>query len=698
MTVSRRILLHVAIGAAMVIAVVAGVTYALVFKAAERRALDHLHTYTMERIRREEASFKIAYDRLEVVRGLFRAREAMPIPADIQNQWDALIRHDPDGGWRSAREAGDPSLWGHRDLKLIPQTQHRMLIALQVTRELMPTWEKSFPSIYLTFPGAAVIGFNPDQLAWAWETPSDYPVEEQEWYAAARPENNPSGGFVWTGIYPDPTSKLPFATLMLPIQKDGEFICVLAHDMHMDRLFTEVTRSDFDGAAHLIFRGDGRLIAHPQMREAILASEGRLQAQDAGDPALASLHASVTAARGSQRTGFEPVSKSYFTASRLNLPGADWYFVTTMPRAVVQRHAFESTQWVWLSGLASLGLLFAAFLAILRRQVTRPLAELTRAAQALSAGATTVPTISPRADELGEIAAAFREMNAKVIARENELRQLNAGLEQRVTERTNELASANRRLADALRAEKELGELRANFVSLVSHEFRTPLEIILTSSDILDRYLDRLPEEKRTHHLQIIHDSVKRMSGMMEDVLLLGKVEAGKLQFQPRAISLSQFSQRVTDEMLSATGHRCPIELHLDGNLEGARGDESLLRHVFANLLSNGVKYSPAGAPVTLRLAREGENLVLTITDQGRGIPPADRARLFQSFQRGSNVSDTPGTGLGLLIVKKCVDIHDGQVALASEEGRGTTFTVTLPLYRKPDQNTATSVPNDFEL
>lgn len=684
MTVSRRILVHVALGAAIVIAIVAAVTYGRVFEAAEQRALEHLETYVTERMRREEAGFQIAYSHLEVARGLFLARESMPVPADIQAQWNALIRRDPDGGWRSDRAAGDPSLWGHRDLPVPARTQHRLLSALAVSRELMPTWERSFPSLYFSFPGSAVIGFNPDQLEWAWETPSDYPVEEQEWYLAARPENNPEGGFVWTAIYPDPTSGLPFATLMLPIQRDGEFICTLAHDMHLERLFTEVTRSEFRGATHLILRGDGRIIAHPEMRDAILASGGELTAQTAGDPALANLHTLMQTGAAPRISGFEPVSQSYFIAARLQLPGADWRFVTTMPRSVVQRQAVQAAQWVWLSGLISLLLLLGAIQLILRWQVRRPLGELTQAARVLSAGAGAVPTLSPRADELGELAAAFREMNARVLARENELRQLNTDLERRVAERTTELADANRRLAEALRAEKELGELRANFVSLVSHEFRTPLEIILTSSDILDRYLDRLPEEKRAHYLRTIHESVKRMSGMMEDVLLLGKVEAGKLQFQSRPLDLPQFCRRVADEMLSATARRCPVELELADDLDGAHGDESLLRHVFANLLSNAAKYSPPGTPVTLRLTRAGENAILVITDRGRGIPVADRARLFQSFQRGSNVSDTPGTGLGLLIVKKCVEIHRGHITLDSIEGRGTTFTVSLPLFQPP--------------
>ncbi len=285
-----------------------------------------------------------------------------------------------------------------------------------------------------------------------------------------------------------------------------------------------------------------------------------------------------------------------------------------------------------------------------------------------------------RDDELGQLAESFREMSVKVFERESDLRQLTVDLEQRVSERTEALAQANLRLADSLQIEKELGQMRANFVSLVSHEFRTPLEVILTSSDILDRYLERLTPEKRSAHLRTIHESVKRMSAMMEDVLLLGRIEAGKMNFTPRPVHLREFSVRVIDEVESATGRSGRIELKASDDLAAAQADEAMLRHMLVNLLSNALKYSPADTLVSLHLARAEQAAIFTVMDRGRGIPAADRARLFQSFQRGSNVSDTPGTGLGLLLVKKCVDIHGGTIEFTSEEGFGTTFVVTLPI------------------
>ncbi|MEO7318028.1 MAG: HAMP domain-containing sensor histidine kinase, partial [Chthoniobacteraceae bacterium] len=181
----------------------------------------------------------------------------------------------------------------------------------------------------------------------------------------------------------------------------------------------------------------------------------------------------------------------------------------------------------------------------------------------------------------------------------------------------------------ALERERELGRLKTAFISMVSHEFRTPLNVIAGSSDILTRYLDRLSADERTEHLASIQKSVQRMAGMMEDVLLLGSLEAGRQKFQPQEIHLAAWCRRFLDEMQSATSARCPLELKLADFEPLVRADEALLRHILANLVTNAAKYSPPGAPVTISVSRDGPDAVFQIADHGIGIPAADRARLF---------------------------------------------------------------------
>lgn len=232
-----------------------------------------------------------------------------------------------------------------------------------------------------------------------------------------------------------------------------------------------------------------------------------------------------------------------------------------------------------------------------------------------------------------------------------------------------------------LALEREIGELKSSFVTMVSHEFRTPLGITMSAVELLRHYLDRLSPEKRTELLEDIYGATLRMSALMEQVLLLGRAESGRLGCRVGPLDLEGLVGRLLDEARSATSRRCRSRFETEGELAGARGDESLLRHILSNLISNAVKYSPPGGEIAVGVRREGDDAVLSVRDRGIGIPVADQPRLFEAFHRGGNVGQTAGTGLGLLIVKRCVALHGGSITVASREGEGAVFTVRLPLF-----------------
>jgi signal transduction histidine kinase len=254
-------------------------------------------------------------------------------------------------------------------------------------------------------------------------------------------------------------------------------------------------------------------------------------------------------------------------------------------------------------------------------------------------------------------------------------------LEKSVNERTAELQKAQVEIARALEHERELGELKSRFVTMVSHEFRTPLGIIMSAVELMRHYNDKLPPEQRVELQNDIFGATRHMAGLMEQVLVLGRVEAGKLGCKTAPCDLDIIAGKIVDENLSATNRKCPVHWHAEGDLRGAQADEALLRHIFGNLITNAVKYSPEGGEVLFTGRREGDDAVFEVIDHGIGIPENERERLFEAFHRCSNVGETPGTGLGLVIVKRCVDLHGGTLAFESTLGRGTTFTVRLPLF-----------------
>ena len=233
----------------------------------------------------------------------------------------------------------------------------------------------------------------------------------------------------------------------------------------------------------------------------------------------------------------------------------------------------------------------------------------------------------------------------------------------------------------SLARERELSRLRSDFVSLVSHEFRTPIGIIHSSAEILERYLDRLPIPERQDHLKAIRHHAWRMAELREGVLVFGKVESGSLEYRPGPFDLLAACRRWSNELQMDTDNRCPIRL-IPKSIEAmAFGDADLMRHIVSNLISNAVKYSPAGSEIQVRVKRDGSLAVLEIRDHGVGIPDRDRDRLLTAFQRGRNVGQVPGTGLGLVVIKHCLDLHRGAITIDSTENIGTCVTVHPPLF-----------------
>ncbi|MBD2742903.1 PAS domain S-box protein [Coleofasciculus sp. FACHB-1120] len=239
---------------------------------------------------------------------------------------------------------------------------------------------------------------------------------------------------------------------------------------------------------------------------------------------------------------------------------------------------------------------------------------------------------------------------------------------------------AEEEIHSALEKEKELHELKSRFVSMTSHEFRTPLATILFSAGLLENYGFKWTEDKKKIHLHRIQTAVQRMNGMLDEVLLIGKTEAGKTEFNPAPIELETFCQDLVAEMQLTAGDRHSLIFTSKGACPAASIDEKLLRHILSNLLSNGIKYTPGGGIIKCELTCHNGEATFQIKDQGIGIPPQDRQRLFETFHRASNVGNIPGTGLGLAIIKKFVDLHKGQITVESEVGVGTTFTIKLPL------------------
>ncbi|MEA5418135.1 PAS domain S-box protein [Spirulina sp. CCNP1310] len=235
-------------------------------------------------------------------------------------------------------------------------------------------------------------------------------------------------------------------------------------------------------------------------------------------------------------------------------------------------------------------------------------------------------------------------------------------------------------LRTALEHEKALGILKARFFSMASHEFRTPLSTALAAAQILENSPQTWQDtEKRSRNLLRIQDAVKNMVQLLDDILTINRAEAGRLEFNPQWLDLEKFCRNFIDEVCLGDASNHILEFRCEGPWQIVYFDQKSLRSILGNILSNAIKYSPKNTRVKCFLRFDQFGATIQVADQGIGIPLSDQKQLFEPFNRGRNVRNIPGTGLGLVVVKKCVDLHQGKITVSSEINQGTTVTILFP-------------------
>ncbi|MEJ7766887.1 MAG: PAS domain-containing sensor histidine kinase [Chitinophagaceae bacterium] len=298
---------------------------------------------------------------------------------------------------------------------------------------------------------------------------------------------------------------------------------------------------------------------------------------------------------------------------------------------------------------------------------------------------------------LNDVSERKEYINKMVLQKEqlekitSDVRILNVELENKVAERTlilqealKELEKSQTELNDALNEEKGLNEIKSRFISMASHEFRTPLSTILSSASLLLKYNRTEENTQREKHIRRIKDSVKHLTGMLEDFLDLGKLDSGKVSRDIDFFDVKDFFQDVVDEMEATLKNGQEVRLSMEGESNFAT-DKRLLKNVLINILNNASKFSADEQPIDVKIFNSGYKLSLQIHDQGIGIPAEDMPYLFTSFYRGRNALNINGTGLGLHIVKRYINILEGNITITSKLNEGTSCNIELPSLKEPN-------------
>lgn len=287
-----------------------------------------------------------------------------------------------------------------------------------------------------------------------------------------------------------------------------------------------------------------------------------------------------------------------------------------------------------------------------------------------------------------EISLSFSEANDTFMAiafitdisfrkhSEEALKQSEEQLMVYATELERKVEARTKDLNEALAKERELNELKSKFVSIASHEFRTPLSTILSSISLVDQYNDKGEKDKITKHTQRVRSSVNHLTGILNDFLSLGKLEEGKVEVFIEPVDLKNLFDDLKEEVQLKENQSIVIEIQKE--TEGFKSDSRILRNILLNLISNASKYSEAGT-ITMRAVSKAKFIEISIEDQGIGIPESDKKHMFDRFFRASNAGNIQGTGLGLNIVKRYVDLLKGSIWFTSEHKKGTKFFISIP-------------------
>lgn len=274
-----------------------------------------------------------------------------------------------------------------------------------------------------------------------------------------------------------------------------------------------------------------------------------------------------------------------------------------------------------------------------------------------------------------------------------EIRKLNTQLEAKVEERTvilkealQKLEESQIELSEALDKEKQLNEIKSRFVSMASHEFRTPLSTVLSSASLLSKYTREEEQEKRDRHISKIKNSVKHLNDILEDFLSLGKLDEGKVTAHPVFFNLSAFIEETAEEL---KGLLKPGQYIVHNTAEplDVMSDKKLLRNILFNLVSNAIKFSGENNPIEISSSRTGNGFSIRVQDKGIGISEKDQEHLFSSFFRAANATNIQGTGLGLHLVKRYADLLGGIINLQSRLDEGTSVTIFIPVNNEHENN-----------
>jgi len=661
-SLTRTTLIQMGIRIAIVIFVVTLLSYWHVMSNFESQIVEQLKKYIVERGHRDSALFKLAEDNLALFKKEFLARLKAVENEDFSERFEQLFAKQADGTTRLRPEffhgikqdngaiIKDMTAFIPQSVTITPEFIRQHLVAYDIVSTYGPAWSNRFSDLYTTTPTNTVTAYFPN-VAWGLKAPSDLDITKEEYVYVADIIHNPTRKTVWTGTFYDIVSKEWMASCETPIDIKGEHIMTVGIDILLNELLERTISDHIDGAYNIIFRKDGRLIAHPEKMTDIQQKAGLFDILHSEDHSLNRIFQRVKERDSKQLVIDDNEGHQYLAVTKIQ--GPDWYFVTVYPKSLLADFAFETAAFIFILGLISLLIEITVLFFVLRQQVAKPLNELISVTEQITNGNFETHLEVTRQDELGHLARAFNTMSYEVQTREESLRKAN--------------------------------QLKDEFLANTSHELRTPLNgIIGIAESLREGVAGELSSQAKTN-LSMIVSSGKRLSALINDILDFSKLKHKELELHLKPIGLREIVEVVLTLSQPLLANK-PIKLHnaIAVDLPAAHADENRVQQIFYNLIGNAIKFTETG---TIEVSAQAMNshLKITVSDTGIGIPIDKQGRIFESFEQleGGTDRNYGGTGLGLAVTKRLIQLHGGDLWVKSTLGVGSQFTFTLPISTK---------------
>ncbi|MFY0564721.1 ATP-binding protein [Archangium lansingense] len=726
-SIARSTLIKMGARVAVIITLATVFSYLHILHTLRSEALATLQLYVSERSQREGAIFLLAEDNHAILKKVLAERIRALSSKDVSARFDRLFVHFPDGTVRNRAEGFDgtrmPGVVVSAKAKLDAELRRKILASYDVLTWYGPVFHSRFINTSVTLVDGAAVSYWPEYPTWYLDTPSPEVFPR-------KPEQNSTQGTFWIGAYSDLVRNKWMVAAITPLDMGGYNIATLGHDMLLDELMARTVHDHLPGAYNMLFRDDGELVVHPELRVKLGAQAYNIL-NDYRSPKAIFDHDVTEQQTDHLRDIFERVTSpspgehvlqlsehgEYVATARLQ--GTGWNFVTVLPESVVTKPALQAARYVLLLGLLSLFLELLIMSWVLRQQLTRPLLAFTRATDQVAAGDFQVSLVSSRDDELGRLAHGFELMAQEIQRREEALRQANEGLESRIQERTLELQQKNVELEGALTRLKEAQELlvqKEKLASLgaltagIAHEIKNPLNFVNNFAQLSVSLVEDLREELETQRAGQGGSSRERVDEMLEWLEQnVRKID----EHSRRADGIVRSMQQLHSHARVGEGSPTDLNALLEENLGHATGSmrsthpglEMVLRkeldpavgkvdlvpqdfgRAILNLLDNSMyavaeKKKSAGEGFTPEVSvssrSTGTQVEIRIRDNGIGIPRKHQDKIFTPFFTTKPVG--LGTGLGLSITYDIVvRQHRGELRVESTEGHFTECLIVLP-------------------